>query len=1031
MKPSRGIYRLWPKNLALQLMLLFWLMLIASMSAFSYRMMNVVITNITSTMKMQANGLANNISATGANFLLERNYTAIEHMLLRAIEFPGVIAIQICDPQGKLLGDIRRSSGQAAEVRYGEPVLMPPQVAAASMQLDATKMVLWQPIMLGDVLGWTVITYSMQDIKDAEQRFWITNALAGVIIILMALIALRLLMRRPLTSIERYTQFADGLIEMHGEQIRVDISSIELQKLGRALNSASLRLDQQATIVKDAMSRLENLASFPEGSPDIVLSLDNDAKVTYLNPRGKQTLDELQLADVGVLLPDDCTEIVNTCLLHDKTVRAVEVAFKKRTFLWTFAPLLSQRIVHGYAQEVTKRKIAEENARNSLIEKQVAVAANQAKSSFLANMSHEIRTPLNGVIGFLNLLTKTQLTSTQRDYLNTTKLSAKMLLTVINDVLDFSKIEAGKISIEQININFRELLEDIVSLHAANSQDKGLELILVLNHDVPACLMGDPARITQVITNLLGNAIKFTQRGEILVRVALLSMTEENVLIEVAIQDSGIGIGVESIERLFKPFSQADASTTRLYGGTGLGLVIAKTLVELMGGSISVESKPGQGTRFIFTLRLAMLKNTWACVATEKTMAGRHILLATPNATVALALAENLRVLGITTDTVSSGTAALNALQHTADNQPHYDAMIYDEAIKDITAQVLPDRLSTPTLLLTTPIILLANISTCVHAREIQRFSACISKPAKGSELCKQLNNIFIIDKEAVKLPPCETYSLPRLEVGKQLRTLIVDDNEINRKLAAIMVEQLGGTADTAADGVMAVDAYMQNSYDLILMDAHMPIMDGIEATRRIRELEKETPRHTLIIALTANVMNGDKERYLAAGMDEYLSKPINELAFENILHKWHLITTAGTTVEHSSEAVSYTRSDNQLPLIDPSLGVELAYGSRDTWRTVLDMLYTDLPKYSASLITAVSSGDKDAMFKTAHKLAGASSYCGTPALHQHAKNLEIIAGKGDTHSIKQSVDMLLHQIELLQSLKKNGNLPDGPDPIY
>lgn len=1030
---SRGVRRLWPKHLALQLILLFSLMLAVAMSAFSYRMMNEVITNITSTMKMQANVLANNISATGANFLLQRNYAAIEDMLLRAIEFPGVIAIQLCDSHGKLLGDVRRRAGQAAEVYYGEPPLKPPVVATTSMHLGETIMVLWQPIILGDVLGWTVITYSLQDIIDAEQRFWVTNALAGIVIILLALLALRSLMRRPLTAIERYTQFADRLNEMHGEQIRVDKSSIELQKLGRALNSASLRLEQQAVIVKDAMSGLENLASFPEGSPDIVLSLDANATVTYLNPRGQQTLDELELTEVFPLLPADYAEIVNVCLLHDKTVRSVEVVCKQRAFLWTFSPLPSQRLVHGYAQEVTKRKIAEAHARHALVEKQVAEAANQAKSLFLANMSHEIRTPLNGVMGFLNLLAKTRLTSTQQDYLNTTKLSAKMLLTVINDILDFSKIEAGKISIERIDINFRDLLEDIVSLHAPNAQDKGLELILVLHKDIPACLVGDSARITQVITNLLGNAIKFTQRGEIVVQVALQSMTEDSVIVEIIVQDSGIGISAEARERLFKPFSQADTSTTRLYGGTGLGLVIAKTLVELMGGTISVESAPGQGTCFTFTLRMDKQKISWTCTPMGKALAGLRILVASPNTMATLSIVQNLQLLGIDVDTVTSGSAALQALQHATNKQQRYDAIIYDEATNDIPAKELPARCSAQSLQPASHIILLGNIASCLAIREspAQGLTTCISKPAMGSELYKVLKNIFVVEQQAAVLPQFYTYQLKTTGMGKSLRTLVVDDNEINRKLAVILIEQMGGQADTAADGVKAVDAYMNTMYDVILMDAHMPIMDGIEATRRIREMEKETRHHALIIALTANVMSGDKERYLAAGMDEYLSKPINESEFTNILHKWHLTTAVSIGAEQVSEPVPVSQTENMLPLVDPTLGIELAYGSRDTWRTVLGMLYNDLAEYTANLLAATAAGDREALFKTAHKLAGASSYCGTPALQQHAKHVESVVKNSDVDLVKRAVDALLQQIERLQALKQNGKLPDSNSPIY
>ena len=413
-------------------------------------------------------------------------------------------------------------------------------------------MVVWQPILLGELLGWAKITYSLQDIADAEKRFWLINGLAGAAIILMTLVGLSLLMRRPLTSVSRYTEFAGKLNEMHGRTIAVDNSSIELQKLGNALNRASVRLEEQATAVNNAMSDLEELAAFPENDPHIVLSLNADAKITYLNPDGFRTLTSLEpwsekvevllLQKIEVLLPHDYPTLVERSLADGKTTRAIEVEFNQRTWLWTFAPLPNKGIVHGYGLEITKRKKAEEYARNVLLEKQAAEAASQAKSVFLANMSHEIRTPLNGVLGFLKLLSRTDLTGTQREYLNTTEVSARMLLTIINDILDFSKVEAGKISIEQIEIEFKELLEDIVSLHAANAEAKGLDLVLVFSKAVPTRLLGDPARITQVISNLIGNAIKFTQRGEILVQVDLQQETDSDVLVEISVRDSGIGI---------------------------------------------------------------------------------------------------------------------------------------------------------------------------------------------------------------------------------------------------------------------------------------------------------------------------------------------------------------------------------------------------------------------------------------------------------------------------------------------------------
>jgi two-component system sensor histidine kinase/response regulator len=852
------------------------------------------------------------------------------------------------------------------------------------------------------------------------------------------------LMRRPLASLGRYTEFAGKLNEAHGESIPVDNSSIELQRLGKALNGASVRLEEQGVAVNNAMFELEQLAAFPENNPNIVISMSADAQVTYLNPDGLRTLASIEPwsgkvevllpQKIEVLLPQGYQAIVGHCLSEGETIGGIESQYGQRTWIWTFAPLPNQGIVHGYGLEITDIKKAEEYARDVLMEKQAAEASNQAKGVFLANMSHEIRTPLNGVLGFLNLLSKTSLTATQREYLNTTKVSARMLLAVINDILDFSKVEAGKISIEQIEIEFKELLEDVVSLHAANAEAKGLDLIFVFSKDVPTRLLGDPSRITQVLSNLIGNAIKFTQHGEILVQVNLQHETDADVLVEVSVKDSGIGISEASLERLFQPFSQADASITRKHGGTGLGLAISKTLVELMGGKVSVESEEGQGAQFGFTLRLPKQNAALCHLRLVETMAGLRILTVSPNAMVALSLSENLHSWGITADTVNSAEAALDAIGQVVEKQHGYDAVIVDDSIEEMTSKEFSARLKALPQSSNLPMVLLGSISKCLHAEGmgLDGFSVCISKPAKSSELYNGLGKIFLSANKINAVPESQTYQLRSREAGGKLRVLIVDDNEINRELAKILVEQLGGETDTAEDGLQAVAACTQKTYDLILMDAHMPIMDGVAATTLIRKAEKDTKRHALIIALTADAMSGDRERYLAAGMDEYLTKPISEKAFMRVLHKLGLTVAASDgEIPQSAEPQSDSDSHVPLPILDPSLGVELSFGDRETWCVILDMLYDALPEYEADLKAAIASGEMDKLVQTAHKLSGASSYCGTRALNHQAKQVEHLARKADLDSTTKAVDGLLLQIERLQMLKENGNPPDGESPIY
>ena len=699
----------------------------------------------------------------------------------------------------------------------------------------------------------------------------------------------------PNANMLAFVSVPEKLIAAHWWEHNYPILMIFLVYLG-VISMIAFKLSARE---KEHTNKLQALASFPKGSPEIVLSTNSDADITYMNPRGRQVLAELGLGpyEIEVLLPQDYRKIVARCLLGGTTAQTIEVEFNQRYFLWTFSPLKSQGLVHCYGLEITKRRRAEEHARKVLIEKQAADAASQSKSLFLANMSHEIRTPLNGIMGFLRLLAKTELTPNQREYLDTTEVSAKVLMTVINDILDFSKIEAGKVSLEQIDIELKPLLKEIISLHSANAKGKGLDLSFAYDNAVPVHLLGDPARISQVLSNILGNAIKFTGQGEILVKAALKDESTTDVLVEVSVKDSGIGISAEQQTRLFQSFSQADVSTTRKYGGTGLGLVISRALVELMGGEISVTSQAGHGTTFTFTLRM------------HKPPAHR-----TPQSSE---------------QTIAAQDAA--------------------------------------------------------------------------------------------------TFQLQSKRTGGKLFVLIVDDNEINRKLVKILVEQLGATSDLAENGAQALDAYHRGTYDLILMDVHMPIMDGMEATAHIRELEKSSKRHTPIIALTANALRGDRERYLAAGMDEYLSKPINEMALMSVLAKLGL--TAASAPDKSDAAGDISKTGDQLALLDPGLGVELSLGEWELWRKVLGMLFDKLPEYSASL--AAARNHPEDLYQIAHKLAGASSYCGTPALTHQARKLERLARNGDVNQTMAALDELLHQIERLLALRVDGNPPDGKNVIY
>ena len=758
------------------------------------------------------------------------------------------------------------------------------------------------------------------------------------------------------------------------------------------------RLFAEASQQGFGMATLDGVSSYMNGALKRFLgisaseSIDGTSILSYSQPKTRERIEN---------------EILPTTFREGQWSGEIAVHSRDGGEMPTFANVFLVRDKAGepyflayVLTDITQVKKAE---RELTLAKEAAESANRAKSEFLANMSHEIRTPMNGVIGMTELLLDTEMSPEQLEYATAVKISGESLLTVINDILDFSKIEAGKLDMEAIDFDLRNVIGTTSKTLAVRAHEKGLELAYHVLSDVPDGLIGDPNRLRQVLVNLIGNAVKFTEHGEVVVHVERIESEGSDVMLKFSVADTGIGIPADKQKLIFEAFSQADGSVTRKYGGTGLGLAISSHLVERMGGRIGVESEPGKGSTFHFTARFGVQTEQPKAVI-PPVLQGMSVLVIDDNKTNRRILRDVLLNWGLQPTLVDNGPAGLAAVNKAASLGSPFELVLLDLMMPGMDGFTVAEAIKADAGLPSPAIVILSSSLQKGDSARCKQIGVefCLVKPILQAELLKAVKealNISNLTRRSVFKKP-DAPALPAS--SRPLRILLAEDNVVNQRVAVRLLEKRGHVTKVAVNGTMALQMLEAEPFDVVLMDMQMPEMDGFEATRRIRKREAEQGRRTPIVAMTAHVMKGDREKCLNAGMDDYVAKPVHPAELFAALHR-----VVGI-YETSKKEVDLE------PALDRASALNRLDGDEDFFAELIRLFLEDAPGLLREMDRAIEASEGDALQRAAHAMKSAAGYLGAASVVAAAGTLESLGARDEIDLARDRLKELHHQYQRL-----------------